>query len=62
VVTVSGVFAAQPLRRAVDALGRDKVMFAADALEAGHLVDNVAIEEGLRADIAYNNAAKLFRF
>jgi 2,3-dihydroxybenzoate decarboxylase len=64
VVTVSGVFAAEPLRCAVDALGRDKVMFAADypfedALEAGHFLDNVAIEESLRADIAYNNAAKL---
>lgn len=64
VVTVSGVFAAEPLRCAVDALGRDKVMFAADypfedALEAGHFLDNVAIEESLRSDVAYNNAARL---
>lgn len=64
VVTVSGVFAAEPLRCAVDALGRDKVMFAADypfedAVEAGHFLDNVAIAEDLRADIASNNAARL---
>ena len=64
VVTVSGVFAAEPLRCAVDALGRDKVMFGADypfedAIEAGHFLDNVAIEETLREDVAYNNAAKL---
>jgi len=65
VVTVSGVFAAEPLRCAVDALGRDRVMFSADypfedALEAGHWMDTVPIEESLRADVAYNNAAKLF--
>ena len=64
VVTVSGVFAAEPLRCAVDALGRDKVMFAADypfedALEAGRFMDDVAIPEDLRADVASNNAAKL---
>jgi 2,3-dihydroxybenzoate decarboxylase len=64
VVTVSGVFAAEPLRCAVDALGRDRVMFSADypfedSVEAGHWMDDVAIDESLRADIAYNNAAKL---
>jgi 2,3-dihydroxybenzoate decarboxylase len=63
-VSMSGVFAAEPLRCAVDALGRDRVMFAADypfenADEAGHFMDGVAIEEPLRADVAYNNAAKL---
>ncbi len=66
VVTVSGVFAAEPLRCAVDALGRDKVMFAADypfedAVEAGHWMDSVPIEDSLRADVAYNNAARLLR-
>lgn len=63
-VTVSGVFAAEPMRCAVDALGRDRVMFAADypfenAEEAGHFMDTVAIDESLRADVAYNNAARL---
>jgi 2,3-dihydroxybenzoate decarboxylase len=52
------------LRCAVDALGRDRVMFSADypfedAVEAGHWMDSVAIDESLRSDIAYNNAAKL---
>ena len=64
VVTVSGVYAREPLMCAVDALGRDKVMFAADypfedAVEAGHFLDDVAVPEDLRADVAFNNAAKL---
>jgi 2,3-dihydroxybenzoate decarboxylase len=64
VVTVSGVFAAEPLRCAVDALGRDRVMFAADypfenAEEAGRFMDTTPLDEGLRADVAYNNAVKL---
>jgi 2,3-dihydroxybenzoate decarboxylase len=64
VVTVSGVYAAEPLRCALDALGRDKVMFAADypfenAEEAGHFMDTVALDERERADVAYSNAAKL---
>jgi 2,3-dihydroxybenzoate decarboxylase len=64
VVTVSGVFAAEPLRCAIDALGRERVMFAADypfedAQEAGHFMDTTPLEETLRADIAYNNATKL---
>jgi 2,3-dihydroxybenzoate decarboxylase len=64
VVTVSGVYAREPLMCVVDALGRDKVMFAADypfedAAEAGHFMDDVSIPEDLRADVAFNNAAKL---
>jgi predicted TIM-barrel fold metal-dependent hydrolase len=40
------------------------VMFAADypfesPEEAGHFMDSVAIDEGLRADVAYNNAARV---
>jgi predicted TIM-barrel fold metal-dependent hydrolase len=40
-------------------------MFAADypfenGEEAGHWMDTVPLDEGLRADVAYNNAAKLF--
>jgi len=65
VVTVSGVYAREPLMCAVDALGRDKVMFAADypfesAEEAAHFMDDVAIPENLRAAVAYDNAARLF--
>jgi 2,3-dihydroxybenzoate decarboxylase len=63
-VTVSGVYAREPLRCALDALGRDKVMFAADypfenAEEAGHFMDSVALDESERADVAYKNAARL---
>jgi 2,3-dihydroxybenzoate decarboxylase len=63
-VTVSGVFAAEPLYCAIGALGRERVMFAADypfesAEEAGHFMDRVPLEEALRADVAYNNAAAL---
>lgn len=65
VVTLSGMLSAEPLRCALDALGRDKVMFAADypfenAEEAGHFMDKVALSDAERADVAYNNAAKLF--
>jgi len=63
-VTVSGVFAAEPLYCAIGALGRERVMFAADypfesAEEAGHFMDRVPLEEALRADVAHNNAARL---
>jgi len=66
VVTVSGVYAREPLRCALDALGRDRVMFAADypfenAEEAGHFMDTVALDESERADVAYNNAARLLK-
>jgi 2,3-dihydroxybenzoate decarboxylase len=66
VVTVSGVYAREPLRCALDALGRDRVMFAADypfenTEEAGHFMDTVALDESERADVAYNNAAKLLK-
>jgi 2,3-dihydroxybenzoate decarboxylase len=66
VVTVSGVYAREPLRCALDALGRDRVMFAADypfenAEEAGHFMDTVALDETERADVAYNNAARLLK-
>jgi 2,3-dihydroxybenzoate decarboxylase len=63
-VTTSGMCDGPPLRCSIDALGRDHVMFAADypfedAGEAGHWLDQVEIEESLRADVAFNNAAKL---
>ena len=63
-VTLSGMFSAEPLNCAIAALGRDRVMFSADhpfedAEEAGHFMDTVPLEESLRADVAYNNAAKL---
>jgi 2,3-dihydroxybenzoate decarboxylase len=63
-VTTSGMCDGPPLRCALDALGRESVMFSADypfetAEEAGHFMDTVEIDESLRADVAYNNAARL---
>ena len=61
-VTTSGMYDLPPLRCSVDALGRDRVMFSADYpfdWPGCEFLDTVAIDEGLRADIAYNNAAKL---
>ncbi len=63
-VTISGMLSAEPLKCSLDALGRDRVMFGADypfedMAEAGHFLDTVQIEESLRADVGYNNAAKL---
>jgi len=58
------MLSAEPLKCSLDALGRDRVMFGADypfeeMEEAGHFLDTVPIEESLRADVGYNNAAKL---
>ena len=63
-VTVSGMFSAEPLNCAVAALGRSRVMFSADypfesAAEAGHFMDDVAIDEALREDICWRNAARI---
>ncbi len=65
-VTTSGMCSAEPLACAVSALGPDRVMFAADypfesATEAAHFMDTVTLPEGLRADIAFNNAARTLR-
>ena len=63
-VTTSGMLSQDPLYCSVSALGADRVMFAADypfekAEEAGHFLDTVRLEEGLRADIAFRNAERL---
>jgi 2,3-dihydroxybenzoate decarboxylase len=63
-VTSSGMCSAEPLTCALSALGRDHVMFAADypfesPQEAGHFIDTVALDEGVRNDICRNNAARL---
>jgi 2,3-dihydroxybenzoate decarboxylase len=62
-VTISGMCSAEPLNCTLAALGADRVMFAADypfesAQEAGEFLDHVKLAEPLRADIAFNNAAK----
>ena len=63
-VTVSGMFSAEPLNCAVAALGGSRVMFSADypfesAAEAGHFMDDVSIDEALREDICWRNAARI---
>lgn len=64
-VTLSGMYDAPPMQCCIDALGRDRVMFSADfpfdSAGAGEFMDSVPLDEGLRADIAYNNAAKLLK-
>jgi 2,3-dihydroxybenzoate decarboxylase len=66
VVTTSGMCSAEPLNCTIAALGHERVMFAADypfesAEEAGHFIDGVALDEGVRNDICFNNAARLLR-
>jgi 2,3-dihydroxybenzoate decarboxylase len=61
VVTTSGMCAAEPLDCTIAALGADRVMFAADypfeqAEEAGKFMDETPLPEGVREDIAFNNA------
>jgi 2,3-dihydroxybenzoate decarboxylase len=65
VVTLSGMYSAEPLHCTLDALGRDRVMFAADypfesAPEIGEFLDHTPLPEPLRADIAFGNAVKYF--
>lgn len=63
-VTTSGMLSQEPLYCAVSALGTDRVMFAADypfekTEQAGHFLDTVRLDEGLRADISFRNAERL---
>ena len=66
VVTTSGMCSAEPLTCAMSALGRDRVMFAADypfesADEAAHFIDTVPLDEKTRNDICFNTAVKYFK-
>jgi 2,3-dihydroxybenzoate decarboxylase len=62
-VTLSGMYDAPPMHCSLAALGRDRVMFSADypfdSEGAGPFLDQVPLDESLRADIAYNNAARM---
>jgi 2,3-dihydroxybenzoate decarboxylase len=64
-VTTSGMCSAEPLACTLAALGKDRVMFAADypfetVDEAAHFIDGAAIDEALRTDICSNTAKRLF--
>jgi 2,3-dihydroxybenzoate decarboxylase len=66
VVTLSGMFSAEPLHCAIAALGADRVMFSADypfesSEEAGHFMDTVPLDGELRERIANGNAAALLK-
>ncbi len=63
-VTISGMYSPEPLHCAVSALGASRVMFSADfpfedIKEAGHFMDDVAIDTELREAIAWRNAARI---
>jgi 2,3-dihydroxybenzoate decarboxylase len=63
VVTTSGMCAAEPLDCTLAALGKDRVMFAADypfeqAAEAGEFLDRTPLAEPVREDIAFKNAVR----
>ena len=65
-VTTSGMCSAEPLTCTLSALGRDRVMFAADypfesSEEAAHFIDGVALDETVRNDICFNTAAKVLK-
>jgi 2,3-dihydroxybenzoate decarboxylase len=63
VVTTSRMCAAEPLDCTIAALGKHRVMFAADypfeqAAEAGGFLDKTPLADGVREDIAFNNAVR----
>jgi 2,3-dihydroxybenzoate decarboxylase len=66
VVTLSGMFSAEPLNCAIAALGVERVMFSADypfesSEEAGLFMDTVPLDEQVRERVASVNAKKLLR-
>ena len=66
VVATSGMCSADPLNCTISALGHDNVMFAADYPfesmdEAAHFIDGVALDDKVRNDICFANAARLLK-
>jgi 2,3-dihydroxybenzoate decarboxylase len=66
VVASSGMCSAEPLNCTIAALGHDHVMFAADypfesVEEAGHFIDGVALDDKVRSDICFDNAARILK-
>ncbi len=65
-LTLSGMYAAEPLACAIAAMGCDRVMFSADhpfesMAEAAHFMDTTPLDQRLRQEIAAANAARLLR-
>jgi 2,3-dihydroxybenzoate decarboxylase len=66
VVATSGMCSADPLACTIRAMGHDHVMFASDYPfesmdEAAHFIDGAPIDDSMRADICFNNAARLLK-
>ena len=66
VVATSGMCAAEPLNCTIDALGYDRVMFAADypfesVKEAGDFIDGVALEDSVRNAICFDTATRFLK-
>jgi 2,3-dihydroxybenzoate decarboxylase len=64
VMTISGMFSAEPLNCAISAVGHERIMFATDYPfeppdEASKFIDNVPLAENVHADICRNNAVRL---
>jgi 2,3-dihydroxybenzoate decarboxylase len=66
VVTTSGMCSAEPLACAIGALGDARILFAADypfesVDEASAFIEGAPLPDSVRADICFNNAARLLR-
>jgi 2,3-dihydroxybenzoate decarboxylase len=66
VMTISGMFSAEPLACAISAVGHERIMFATDYPfeppdEASAFIDRVPLAEDVRAAICRDNAARLLR-
>src|SRR5262252_2765256 len=64
VMTISGMYSAEPLNCAIGAVGHERIMFATDYPfeppgEASEFIDHLPLAENVRADICHNNAARL---
>lgn len=65
-VTTSGMFSPEPLICSLNALGPDRVMFSVDdpyelSSEAAAFIESAPLDEAVRHQICYGNAARLLR-
>jgi 2,3-dihydroxybenzoate decarboxylase len=66
VVATSGMCSADPLACTLSALGHERVLFATDypfesMHEAAHFIDGAPVDDHVRNDICFNNAARLLK-
>jgi 2,3-dihydroxybenzoate decarboxylase len=66
VMTISGMYSAEPLGCAIDSVGHQRIMFATDYPfeppgEASDFIDHVPLADDVRVDICFNTAARLLR-